>query len=156
MKTISLRSTSLILLATLGLNLSGCGYLLHPERRGQSGGRIDAGIAVLDGLGLLLFVVPGVVAFIVDFSTGCIYHPGGRRSSLDLNDLQEVRFDPHGATPATIERILLRETGIDLRLNGGTVRCIELDSLEDAPRRLVLLNLGARSTLIAAAGGGVR
>lgn len=151
MKTGRLRWTSLVLLATMGLNFSGCGYLLHPERRGQRDGRIDAKIAILDGLGLLLFVVPGVVAFIVDFSTGCIYHPGGRRGSLDLNDMKEVRFDPRGATPAMIERILLRETGLEIRLDGGTVRSIELDSLEDAPRRLVLLNLGARSALLAAA-----
>jgi len=56
--------------------LSGCGTILYPERRGQTGGRIDVGVAVLDGVGLLLFLVPGLVAFAIDFSTGAIYLPG--------------------------------------------------------------------------------
>jgi hypothetical protein len=32
----------------------------------------------MDGLWCLLFIVPGVVAFIVDFSDGAIYEGGGR------------------------------------------------------------------------------
>lgn len=56
--------------------LSGCGTLFHGERRGQPhSNQIDWGIAALDGLGLLLFFVPGVVAFVVDFYTGAIYLP---------------------------------------------------------------------------------
>ena len=54
----------------------GCGTLLHSERRGQPhSNQIDWKIAALDGLGLLLFFVPGVVAFAVDFYTGAIYLP---------------------------------------------------------------------------------
>jgi hypothetical protein len=54
----------------------GCGTLLHSERCGQPhGGRIDWKVAALDGLGLILFFVPGVIAFVVDFSTGAIYLP---------------------------------------------------------------------------------
>jgi hypothetical protein len=57
-------------------SLSGCGTLFHGERRGQPhSNQIDWGVAALDGLGLLLFFVPGVVAFAVDFSTGAIYLP---------------------------------------------------------------------------------
>ena len=54
----------------------GCGTLLHTERCGRPhGGRIDWKVAALDGLGLILFFVPGVIAFVVDFSTGAIYLP---------------------------------------------------------------------------------
>ena len=54
----------------------GCGTLLHGERRGQlHSNQLDWGIVALDGLGLLLFFVPGVVAFAVDFATGAIYLP---------------------------------------------------------------------------------
>jgi hypothetical protein len=54
----------------------GCGTLLHSERCGRPhGGRIDWKVAALDGLGLILFFVPGVIAFVVDFSTGAIYLP---------------------------------------------------------------------------------
>ena len=54
----------------------GCGTLMHSERCGRPhGGRIDWKVAALDGLGLILFFVPGVIAFVVDFSTGAIYLP---------------------------------------------------------------------------------
>jgi len=49
---------------------------MHSERRGQPhSNHIDWKIAALDGLGLILFFVPGVVAFAVDFYTGAIYLP---------------------------------------------------------------------------------
>lgn len=58
------------------LHLTACGTLLYPERKGQTGGRIDPGVAALNGIGLLLFVIPGLVAFAVDFHNGTIYLPG--------------------------------------------------------------------------------
>ena len=48
--------------AVLTLQLVGCGTLMYPERRGQREGRIDAGVAILDGLGLLFGIIPGVIA----------------------------------------------------------------------------------------------
>ncbi len=57
-------------------SLSGCGTLMHPERRDQvHTNQIDWRVAALDGLGLILFFVPGVAAFAVDFYTGAIYLP---------------------------------------------------------------------------------
>nr|WP_269783542.1 hypothetical protein [Marinibactrum halimedae] len=79
-------------------NLSACGTILHPERRGQSGGQLDPAIVVLDAVGLLMFFVPGVVAFAVDFTTGAIYLPRGHASvdhentappSNDINETQQ-------------------------------------------------------------------
>lgn len=56
--------------------ITGCGTFIHSERCGQPhSNQIDWKIAALDGLGLLLFFIPGVIAFIVDFSTGAIYLP---------------------------------------------------------------------------------
>lgn len=56
--------------------LTGCGTLFHGERRGQRhNGRIDWKIAALNGLGLVFFFVPGVIAFAIDFYTGAIYLP---------------------------------------------------------------------------------
>jgi hypothetical protein len=69
------------LVAQLGVSgsvctLTGCGTLLHGERRGQRhSGRIDWKVAGLNGLGLVFFFVPGVIAFVVDFYTGAIYLP---------------------------------------------------------------------------------
>jgi hypothetical protein len=64
---------SLVLCAALGAQVAGCGTILYPERRGTHGRHIDAGVAVMDGLWCLVFIVPGVVAFIVDFGNGAIY-----------------------------------------------------------------------------------
>ena len=72
------KAASLVLCAALGLQVAGCGTLLYPERRGQAAGRIDTGVVVMDGLWCLLFIIPGVVAFIVDFGNNTIYEPGGR------------------------------------------------------------------------------
>ena len=62
------------LLATAGVS---CGYFLHPERRGQQSGRIDSATMVMDLLWLLPGIVPGVIALVVDFSSGAIYVRGG-------------------------------------------------------------------------------
>jgi len=62
----------LLLVPTLG-----CGTIFFSERQGQDheGADLDPNILILDGLGLLLFIVPGLVAFGVDFATGAIYLP---------------------------------------------------------------------------------
>jgi hypothetical protein len=61
------------LLTTTAVGTTGCGYFLHPERRGNTGGGVDGGTLVMDLLWLLPGVVPGVIALVVDFSSGAIY-----------------------------------------------------------------------------------
>ncbi len=39
--------------------LYGCGTLIYPERRGQTGGTVDAGVAIMDGLWVFAFIIPG-------------------------------------------------------------------------------------------------
>ena len=100
--------------AVLIVELAGCGTILYPERKGQKGGRIDPGIAVLDGLGLLFFIIPGVIAFAVDFTTGAIYLPGGpRKSSIFLEDekIVIVRVNPKELNEEVIAKVVRRETG---------------------------------------------
>ncbi len=66
------RSIAAATVLTVGSGSVGCGYLLHPERRGIQSGVIDGATMVMDCLWLLVGVVPGVVALIVDFSSGGI------------------------------------------------------------------------------------
>lgn len=74
---------------------TGCGTLMHPERRHHShSGQIDWKVAGLNGLGLVLFFVPGVIAFAVDFYTGAIYLPAGYTSS------SQGRLQPNGQSLA--------------------------------------------------------
>ncbi|WP_105103858.1 hypothetical protein [Microbulbifer pacificus] len=70
-------------LLTLVLNLTACGYFLYPERKGQSGGRVDPVVVILDGAGLLFGILPGIVAFAVDITNGTIYLPAGGSSAID-------------------------------------------------------------------------
>ena len=104
----------LIVSAVFIVELAGCGTILYPERKGQKDGRIDPGIAVLDGLGLLFFIIPGVIAFAVDFTTGAIYLPGGpRKSSTFLEDekIVIVRVNPKELNEEVITEVVRRETG---------------------------------------------
>ncbi len=72
------------------LNISACGTVLYPERKGQINGRLDAAVIALDAIGLLFFFVPGVVAFAVDFSNGTIYLPDGKTSLLSREQLKQL------------------------------------------------------------------
>ena len=76
---------SIIVCTVFFLQVVGCGTIIYPERKGQTKGKIDTSIAILDGLGLLLFIIPGVIAFAVDFNNGTIYLPPGK-SSKNLNE----------------------------------------------------------------------
>ena len=69
---------TLLLALIVLLPTPGCGTLLFPERQQQPHSeRLDPNLLILDGLGLLVFIVPGLVAFFVDFYTGAIYLPPG-------------------------------------------------------------------------------
>jgi hypothetical protein len=73
---------SSVLVAGL-LNMSACGYFLYPERVGQASGKIDPTVVILDAAGLIIGVLPGVVAFAVDLTTGAIYLSPGEKSAID-------------------------------------------------------------------------
>lgn len=99
MKTSLLRKVAFATLVWLGVSSAGCGYILYPERRGNSGGSIDGGTLVMDCLWLLAGIIPGVVFLIVDFTSGAMY-VGGRSAvqlsadgalKLDLLDTMESR-----------------------------------------------------------------
>jgi hypothetical protein len=125
--------------AVLIIELAGCGTILYPERKGQKDGRIDPGIAVLDGLGLLLFIIPGVIAFAVDFTTGAIYLPGGsRKSSMFLEDEKRVvvRVNPKELSEDVIEEVVRRETGSQARFDLTHVELQVLNSPQEIETKL--------------------
>ncbi len=66
----------LLLAITLLSTIGACGTLFYPERRGQIPGQIDPAIAAMNAIGVLFYVIPGLIAFAIDFSTGAIYLPG--------------------------------------------------------------------------------
>lgn len=114
----------------LCLQLASCGFLLYPERRGQTHGRIDPAIAVLDGVGLLLFLVPGIIAFAVDFATGTIYMPGSRKASItpsNRDDMVMIHFNPGEMNPQKIEEIVYDHTGYPVKFDQDNLRAFELN-----------------------------
>lgn len=89
--------TRFLLIFVIIFNLSACGTILYPERKGQVGGRLDVGVVLLNAVGLLVYFIPGVIAFAVDFSNGTIYLPGGISSNLSdeqLDQLSAAERDP--------------------------------------------------------------
>jgi hypothetical protein len=95
-----------------------CGYVFYPERRNQKGAKeVDLAIVALDAIGLLFFVVPGVIAFAVDISTNTIYFPRShsRYSSLDdsLRDFSKLEVSDEKLR-LQIAEIVKEKTGKEL------------------------------------------
>ncbi|MBI5050993.1 MAG: hypothetical protein HZC11_09045 [Nitrospirae bacterium] len=120
-----------LLIGSLLFGTISCGTILYPERRGQPAGRIDVGVAVLDGIGLLFFLVPGVIAFAVDFATGAIYLPSGKGSSQTHTDEleQAAAFNVNGTqiTQQVIESLIEKKTGHKVNLGAQDVRVTRVD-----------------------------
>lgn len=115
-------------MTTLSLSL-GCGTILYPERRGQrTHARVDAGVAVMDACWLLLAIIPGVIAFVVDFNNGAIYLPGGEAGANSLKVVQTPTVHPNSAS---IERVVKQQTGLVIRLSDPALLRRKLASYED-------------------------
>ena len=126
------RIFNIIICSALTIQLVGCGTLMYPERKGQREGRIDVGVALLDGVGLFFFLIPGIIAYAVDFSNGTIYLPRGRdRGSLEIKNIKEVKFDPKNSSMASIEKIIKNETGCDVKLYQSKMQIVKMQSSED-------------------------
>ncbi len=123
---------NIIITALLVFQLTGCGTLMYPERRGQLGGHLDAGVVVLDAIGLLFFIIPGVIAFAVDFSNGTIYLPARPPIIIERSvELRQIKFDPKHTSIAQIEKIIKDQTGYAVRLTQGNMRISRLKSQKD-------------------------
>ncbi|MDP5291340.1 hypothetical protein Q9290_03400 [Oceanimonas sp. CHS3-5] len=111
------KTLALALAGVITTQLAACGTIFYPERKGQKSGRIDPVVAIADGVGLLFFLVPGVIAFAVDFSNGTIYLPGGR-----------AEHQPE-LTPDSINQTLYAATGqeVDWSQQNITVTSLQGD-----------------------------
>jgi hypothetical protein len=119
-----------ILTLTLIANLAACGTILYPERNGQKAGQIDPAIAILDGVGLLFFIIPGVIAFAVDFSNHSIYLPQGHSSKK----FSQLKMDGN-IDMAAIENFIRTETGKTIDLQQSNVAVTRLGSVAELDSR---------------------
>lgn len=141
-----------VVLSTPPLLTLGCGTFLHPDRVGAvHSNDLDWKIVALDGLGLLLFFVPGVVAFAVDFCTGAIYLPCGpsgnfqpdvyprvdatqvRKPSLEVTgqpELKQLKLKPDAMSLQQVQHTVSQELGEKVVLDAPGTRYSELDNLD--------------------------
>lgn len=102
---------------TLLTQLAACGTLFFPERRGQIDGKLDPVVFALDAFGLLLYIIPGLIALGIDFATGAIYLPGGEKYSVAPERLRDA-MDDQGHVDRQQLRDIIRETsGRDVPLD---------------------------------------
>ena len=106
-----------VVVAALLTQLTACGSIFFPDRRGQIDGKIDPMIVVLDAVGLLFYVIPGLIAFGVDFATGAIYFPPGKTAKIAPEKLREAIGADGKVDNAKLQAILESELGRSFPLN---------------------------------------
>jgi hypothetical protein len=116
--------------------LTGCGTILYPERRYRPHGDVDLKVVAMDTLGLLLFFIPGVIAFAVDFTTGAIYLPpsepyGGDARPAQGQGLVAVRVPQKELTQERLEQVASHHARRDVRLVAGQYATAPLATLEE-------------------------
>ncbi|WP_412461360.1 polyribonucleotide nucleotidyltransferase [Pseudomonas sp. SC11] len=105
------------LIAVLLTQMTACGTIIYPDRRGQIEGKIDPVVAVMDAIGILFWVLPGLIAFGVDFATGAIYYPGGKTAQIDPAKLKPAVDAQGNVDKLKLQAILESELGQRLPLD---------------------------------------
>lgn len=102
------------LIAVLLVSQSGCGILMHPERRYESRGEIDPTAVLLDCCWLFVGVLPGVAALGIDIASGGAWFP---KKMFALAPGKEVNLRMNGNAPADCQ-LSLRLIGPDGQVLG--------------------------------------
>lgn len=134
-----------LIVGLISFQMVSCGTLIYPERRGQKAGRLDVGIVLLDTIGLLFFLIPGIIAFAIDFSTGAIYLPAG--SAKADGKYRIVRFDPKKTSKAELEKIISQETGNNFHFDDQNVQYMPAKNSEEISLRLMQFEVDRRVEL---------
>ncbi|MDY7566590.1 polyribonucleotide nucleotidyltransferase [Pseudomonas sp. RTC3] len=106
-----------VLVAALLTQMTACGSIFFPDRRGQIDGKVDPLVIGLDAIGLLFYIIPGLIAFGVDFATGAIYLPGGSTAQVSPEKLQPAIKADGSVDNSKLQAILEKELGRSLPLN---------------------------------------
>ncbi len=128
-----------ILVTALLTQLTACGSIFFPDRRGQIDGKIDPVIVALDAVGLLFYVIPGLIAFGVDFATGAIYLEPGKTAQVAPEKLQQAIGADGKVDNRKLQAILEQELGGSFPLDDprliqhkGSVQQLALYGLQPA------------------------
>jgi hypothetical protein len=136
-----------LLCSVLVFQLFSCGTILYPERQGQKQGALDIVVVLLDAAGLLFFVIPGVIAFALDFHTGAIYlppdHPRSKNKRLiqtEQKELYVLKVDPKQLNVEGLSSILTKEMGFPVRLDDSNLMVKKPDGPVDIASELKRLS----------------
>lgn len=135
-----------LIILTLSFGMAACGTIMYPERRGQKEGHLDVVVVLLDGLGLFFFIIPGVVAYIIDFGDGTIYFPAGdtRRAGGGRHRSKIVKFDAKHYTPESLKIIIQKETGYRVDWQDARLQMIRLEGKSELPAYFALAATASR------------
>ena len=123
------KTVAMSLTLAMVFELTACGTIFYPERKGTKSGSIDPVVAVADAIGLLFFFIPGVVAFAVDFSNGTIYTSGGRHFGLTSDELKAAT--PGGKLDKKVlSEIVSKKMGKAINLDAPDVQLKKFTSEE--------------------------
>ena len=118
--------------ATLLSQTVSCGYLLYPERQNQGDtGKLDPVVVALDAIGLLFWLVPGLVAFVIDYNNDTIYLPNGIVSNQ--GDGSTIHLAKEEMTKEGIEKAIATHTGktIDLDDTRAQKQVIKTEQIDN-------------------------
>jgi hypothetical protein len=143
---------SVIILAVLLTQIAGCGTIMYPERRGQKvHGDVDTRVAVLDAVGLLFFIIPGLIAFGVDFYTGAIYlRPGEKQVWGQTHGKQElvvISVDPNQLDQKMIEKIVSDHIGQKISLEDQHMQISKFDGTDVNEFKTLLAEINKRGQI---------
>lgn len=150
MKICLQRPIAALLAAGFATQIAACGTLLYPERRGQRIGKLDTEIVLLDATGLIIGIVPGLVAFAIDLTTGAIYLPEerSRRARGIFGELRIRRVPLTGNTLADAETALEAGAAVDVDLGDPLIRWIRPEGREPIEDELLARNRVLETTAI--------
>jgi len=143
---------SVIVLVVLITQIAGCGTIMYPERRGQKiHGDVDTRIAVLDAVGLLFFIIPGLIAFGVDFYTGAIYlRPGENQVWGQTQSKQEIvaiSVDPNQLNQKMIEKIVSNHIGQNISLDNRYMQILKFNGTDVNEFKTLLSEIDKRDPI---------
>ena len=123
------KTVAMSLTLAMVFELTACGTIFYPERKGTKSGSIDPVVAVADAIGLIFYFIPGVIAFAVDFSNGTIYTSGGRHFGLTSDELKSVTHDGKVDKKALSE-IVSKKFGTAINVDAPDVQVKKFSSEE--------------------------
>lgn len=111
----------------------GCGTLLYPERQGQArNGPLDWKVVALNTIGLLVFFIPGVIAFGVDWYNGTLFLPAGYgKSGSTKSGLTKIKIPENERNIAGLERFLAKHLGREIRLEGDECITMQVENMHE-------------------------